>query len=215
MTEGRCTRRRHRRPTRVRCTPRLRCATTLPGAALLLAALAAPVRAEDADFREVLQRVGSAIAPVGIEGGAVEAGVSGTIVSAGTTSLSVGWRLGTFLAAGPGLLGAEGSVGWARIAELDRLELLGGVSWSPVSEGAVLPYAAALGGMDQEWVGSFSDRRGLVGAGVGLRSLVGRRALIRTEYRYLRALDDGVDRSYHVVEFGLSLLFRNELRLTG
>ncbi len=79
-----------------------------------------------------------------------------------------------------------------------------------LGESGLYAYAAAGGGVRQEWLGSFREARYPVGASLGLRALLDARAAARIEYRYRRVLDDPVaDYSEHVALVGLSLLFRN------
>ena len=184
-------------------------------AALVLMLLAVPPGARaEGDPLEMPRRVVAAPAPSGLRAGAVELGIGGSVVSEGTTSLDVATRLGTFLpVSARGLIGAEGSLGWARVADLDRLDALVTAAWLPVSEGPVLPGVFLTGGIRQEWVGSFSQGRTAFGGGTGLRFPTGRRVLFRLDYRFLRLFDEAVDRDEHVVSFGLSILFRNEPRL--
>ncbi len=185
----------------------------LAAVALLLLVVPPGARAQE-DPLVVPRRVVAALPPSGLRAGAVELGIGGSVVSEGTTSLDVATRLGTFFPfSARGLIGAEGSLGWARVAELDRLDALATVAWLPVSEGPMLPSVFLTGGMRQEWVGSFSLGRAAFGGGTGLRFPTGRRVLFRLDYRFLRLFDDAVDRDEHVVGFGLSILFRNDPRL--
>lgn len=173
---------------------------TRPGL-LLLAVVAAMLAAS----------AGARAAPA-LQSGCVELGVAGSLVAVeATTRAEVLSRGGTFIGAGPGLLGIEMEVGYEHRSALDALLLLWDVSWQmPIGESGILPFVAIGGGVQQEWIGSFSETRAPVGVHVGLRGLAGTRAGIRAEYRFQRVLGDPAsDYNQHTVLIGLSLFLRN------
>jgi hypothetical protein len=67
-----------------------------------------------------------------------------------------------------------------------------------------------VGGVRQEWLGSFRETRYPVGAALGLSVLANERAALRVEWRVLKVLDDPVeDPVEHRVLAGISVFFRN------
>jgi hypothetical protein len=144
--------------------------------------------------------------------GAIELGASGAVTRVeGLTHASVALRCGSFLGIGSGLAGIEGELSYAHVSGLDELGVEAALSWQrPVARGAAYPYAALAWGLRQEWLGSFREVRYPLGGTLGLRTLLGRRAATRVEYRYRRVLGDPVaDFSEHELRLGLSVLFRN------
>jgi hypothetical protein len=143
--------------------------------------------------------------------GVVEFGVAGSLHhTEGATRATVSLRGGSFLSAGPGLFGFEGEAAYSRIRELDRLDLLGNVSWSLKTKSPAYPFAAMIVGVRQEWLGSFRNSLVPIGGSVGVRALMGSKAALRVEYRIVRFLDDPIpDFTEHQVLLGISLLLRN------
>ncbi len=147
-----------------------------------------------------------------LHSGAIELGVAGSMTAVeGVTRATLQVHSGLFFAAGPVLMAVEPEIAWTHVHSLDGMDLDLGVSaHRRLGESALHAYAAAGGGVRQEWLGSFRETRYPVGASLGLRALLDPRAAARIEYRYRRVLDDPVaDYSEHVVLVGLSLLFRN------
>ena len=67
-----------------------------------------------------------------------------------------------------------------------------------------------VGGVRQEWLGSFRETRFPVGAAAGVRVLASERAALRVEWRVLKVLDDPVeDPIEHRVLAGLSIFLGN------
>ena len=165
--------------------------------ALLLAVLGSAAPALAADDREILP-------------GAFELGLAGSLASTdGSTRVSLALRGGSFLSLGPGLLGLEAELGYARVRELDRLDVLGNVAWL-YPAGAAYPFVAATAGTRQEWLGSFRNARAPVGWIAGLRVLMGESAALRAEYRWLHVFDEPLpDFDEHHVLVGVSVLLGN------
>jgi hypothetical protein len=144
--------------------------------------------------------------------GAIEVGLAASLVSIeGSNRADAVLRGGTFGRFGQGLAGFEFEVDYGHVSSLDQLGFHGSLSWQPdLRQTAALPFIAVGGGVRQEWLGSFRQARYPIGMTLGLRLLVGPRACVRTEYRFLRVLQDPVaDFTEHRVLTGFSLLFRN------
>ncbi len=148
-----------------------------------------------------------------IHPGAIELGLAGATSSAGHgVDAAVAIRGGTFLPGEPGRIGLEIEGRWERVRELDRLDVMGALSWGrPAGNSAAHPYLAAAAGIRQEWLGSFRQGRFPIGGAVGVRVLFSDRVALRTEYRTRRVLGDPVGGfTEHGLDVGLSLFFRNE-----
>lgn len=144
--------------------------------------------------------------------GAIELGVAGALSNIeGIQSGALWVRAGIFTEALRGLAGAELSAGYSHVSSLDRFDLAAAVNWGKRwGQSGNYPYVSLSGGWRQEEVGSFSHGRFPVGFGIGVRSLVGRRAGFRLEYGYRRVLNDPVaDFNEHEITIGLSIYFRN------
>lgn len=131
-------------------------------------------------------------APDRLASGDVELGLSASVVSIeGSTAGEFTARGGRFFAAPGGLCGVEVGLGYATLLDLDRLDLDLSVDWQPdLPDTAAHPYLGLRVGVRQEWLGSFQVARYPVGPVAGLRTLVAERALVRSEIRLLRVLDD-------------------------
>ena len=145
-----------------------------------------------------------------IAAGVLELGLAGsTVTIEGSTQATLAVRFGAFVAAPRGLAGFEAETGWTRMRDYDALDLLGASAWSGrMGAGPVHPFVGVIGGVRQEWMGSFRQSRFPVGAAVGARILVTEDVAVRAEWRGLRVLDDPMDDPFenHVV-LGLSVLF--------
>ena len=127
-----------------------------------------------------------------------------TVTVEGETRSDLGLRYGPHFA-GPAnsLWNVEAELGHRHQLELDELDLSLALGITHrLQEGAVHPYAAAVAGIRQEWLGSFQRGRYPVGFDLGARVVVGERALFRAELRYRRVLgDDAAD--FNETRFGL------------
>jgi len=175
-----------------------------PVALALLVALAHSAPAQCAEQRSGLLRAG-----------AIELGVAGSATRIeGVTRGSAAVRCGSFLTARSGLAGIEGELNYAHVGGLDALGLEANLSWQrAMSGGAAYPYLALAWGIRQEWLGSFREVRYPLGATLGLRTMLGRRAATRIEYRFRRVLGDPVaDFNEHELRLGLSVFFGNSIK---
>ncbi len=149
---------------------------------------------------------------VSINTGAIELGVAGALTNVeGIQTGTLRVRTGMFAERLNGLVGAEVGAGYSHVSSLDRFDLSAAVSWGKKwGRSGNYPYVSLVAGWRQEEVGSFSHGRYPVGFGIGMRSLVGRRAGFRVEYGYRRVLNDPVaDFNEHEITIGLSIFFRN------
>jgi hypothetical protein len=156
--------------------------------------------------------VAAASSEPGLAPGTIEVGLAGASTTVnGSTNVTAALRSGSFLGIGRAqLLGYEAEVAYTRIRDLDRLDVFGNLAWLfPVGSPVLLPSIGFSGGLRQEWLGSFSNARGRLGATLGLRTLASRRVAARVEYRFVRLFDSQADFNEHEVVFGLSILFRN------
>ena len=151
--------------------------------------------------------------PPTLYAGAVEVGGSMTLSSVeGVTSSSVGLYVGTFFDLWTGLLGAELGTTFHHVSSRNILDLELQSTWQRrLRDTPNYPFAAVAVGMRREDIGSFGATRFPVGFGVGLRTLFGQRAALRTEYRFRRVLDDPVaDYNEHHLVVGFSVFFNNK-----
>ena len=147
-----------------------------------------------------------------IRAGAIELGLSGSLTTvAGSSTVTISTRSGTFVRAAAGLAGLEAELAYSHVQSLDRLDVQVYLSWQrPPGKTPLYPYVAMGGGIRQEWIGSFKQVRYPVGLSLGLRALVSQRVAFRTDYRFLRLLNDPVSNfSEHQITIGLSVFFRN------
>jgi hypothetical protein len=153
-------------------------------------------------------------APV-IRPGTIELGLAGALTTVEGIQTGTLWvRSGMFDDALSGVIGAEVIAGYSHVSSLDRFDLAAAFSWGRRwGESGNYPYGSVSLGWRQQEVGSFSHARFPVGFGVGMRSLIGRRAGFRVEYAYRRVLNDPVaDFNEHEMTIGLSVFFRNNER---
>ena len=144
--------------------------------------------------------------------GAIEIGVSAAVTSVeGTQQVLISGRGGYFLGAGAGLIGVEAEVGYLHQLSLDRVDLGGQLSWQPrLDDRPYHPYVGFGAALRQEHLGSFSQTRYPLGLDLGLRTLLTRSVLVRTELRWRRVVGDPVA-NFNEVSFvaGVSLVARN------
>ncbi len=147
-----------------------------------------------------------------IRAGAIELGLSGSLTTVeGLSRGLASVRGGTFLSAINGLVGFEAELSYSHVQSLDRVDVLGHLSWQrAVGRSSVYPYVAIGGGIRKEWIGSFRQVRVPLGFSLGLRALLSQRVAFRTEYRFLRVMSDPISNfSEHQLTIGLSIFFRN------
>lgn len=145
-----------------------------------------------------------------LSAGAIELGVTGAATRVeGLTSGSAALNCGSFLQAKSGLAGIEGELEYTHVGGLDALGLEAHVSWQrAMSNGTAYPYVALAWGLRQEWLGSFRVVRYPVGGTLGVRTMLGRRAATRVEYRFRRVMGDPVaNYNEHALRLGLSVFF--------
>jgi hypothetical protein len=132
----------------------------------------------------------------------------------GSTDLAVQARSGAFLGAGEFLLGGEMELGFEHVNALERLDVLAAVVASKQAGATTLhPYLGAIGGVRQEWLGSFRQSRFPLGVAAGVRALVSERAAVRLDYRWLHFFDDPVeDFDEQQLVAGISLFLCNAPR---
>ncbi len=148
--------------------------------------------------------------PRTIDAGTNELGLAASTVSVeGSTHASLALRFGTFLGAPRGAFGLEAETGWTHVRSHDALDVLGSIAWAfRAGKSALHPFAGVIGGVRQEWLGSFRESRYPLGAAVGARVVVAEHAAIRAEWRGVRVLDDPVrDPFEHRMILGVSILF--------
>jgi hypothetical protein len=148
-----------------------------------------------------------------LRSGAIELGLAGSLVTVeGIVSGSGTVRGGVFKKIFGGLGAFEADAGYTHVSSLDELELEGAVSWQRrVGATSNYPYVSVGGGIRYMEVGSFDRTRYPFGFGLGLRSLLGKRAGVRVEYRFRRVMNDPVSNfSEHRLMLGLSVFFRNQ-----
>lgn len=144
--------------------------------------------------------------------GAWEAGVAASFLSAeGTTRGDLGLRAGRFFGAPRGLFAVGAELDYTHVSHLDEFGLEGTIGWSAAgTREGMLPFANVAAGIRRESIGSFHEARYPVGFSAGVRSLFGRRAALRFEYRFRRVLGDPVaDFTEHRTVVGLSLFWHN------
>lgn len=147
-----------------------------------------------------------------LRAGAVEAAVNGSFTKIeGSSSGTMGLAGGYIARVGPVALRVRGGFGYARVAELDRIDFYGAAHvLRRIASSSAYPYVGVAGGVRQEWVGSFSQSRYPVGIDAGVTALVSETAAVGIGYEFKRILDDPVSNyDEHRVVFGLSILFRN------
>jgi hypothetical protein len=132
--------------------------------------------------------------PVVLAPGTTEVGLAASLTSASeTTTGSASVRVSRFVGVGGALFVPGIDFGYAHVREHDALEALAVLGWTGrVGDGAAYPFVAFVGGVRQDWQGSFREARFPVGGAVGLRTVVGERAGVVVEYRVLRVVDDPV-----------------------
>ncbi len=144
--------------------------------------------------------------------GAVEVGLAGSLASVeGATRGAVALRVGMHRRTAGRLWSLEGEIAQAHERDADRFDALATLAWGfRLGSSSVHPFAGAIAGIRQEWIGSFRQSRVPVGAAFGLRALASDRAGLRIDYRVLRILDDPVaDFTEHGLAAGFSIFFRN------
>jgi hypothetical protein len=147
-----------------------------------------------------------------IRPGALELGLGASVIAAeGTSRAAIEARAGTFVGAPRGLLGFEVDGGWTHVRADDVVDALAAITWGGAfHRSAAHPFVGVVGGVRQEWLGSFRETRYPVGAVVGVNVLASERAALRVEWRVLKVLDDPVeDPVEHRVLAGISVFFRN------
>ncbi len=144
--------------------------------------------------------------------GAMEAGLSGSLISvAGNATGSVAVSGTRFLGAPGGLAAVGAGAAYAHTAGLGRLDLFVEGAWTRrAGDSALYPFAGVVAGLRQEWVGSFRLARYPVGIAGGVRAVVSERAALEVEARLLRVLHDPVaDYTEVSMAAGIGLLFGN------
>ena len=147
-----------------------------------------------------------------IRPGALELGLGASVIAAeGTSRAAVEARAGTFVGAPRGLVGFEVDGGWTHVRADDVVDALAAITWGGAfRRSAAHPFVGVVGGVRQEWLGSFRETRYPVGAALGLSVLASERAALRVEWRVLKVLDDPVeDPVEHRVLASISVFFRN------
>lgn len=147
-----------------------------------------------------------------IRSGALELGLGGAVIAVeGTTRAAIEARAGTFVGAPRGLVGFEVDAGWTHVRADDVVDALGAITWGAAfRRSAAHPFVGVVGGVRQEWLGSFRETRFPVGVAAGVRVLASERAALRVEWRVLKVLDDPVeDPIEHRVLAGLSIFLGN------
>ncbi|MDH3216611.1 MAG: hypothetical protein OEN01_10000 [Candidatus Krumholzibacteria bacterium] len=144
--------------------------------------------------------------------GAIEIGVDASMTTVeGITTGAVLFRGGVFGEAAGGLVGLELAAGYQHVRSFDQggLEVVASMQ-KKFRRTTNYPFVSVGGGLRYEEVGSFDHTWYPLGFAVGVRSLLGRRAGFRVEYRFRRILNDpSSDFSEHHLSIGLSLFFRN------
>lgn len=150
--------------------------------------------------------------PVKLHAGAIELDLSGSLLDMeGVSRYALALRSGIFFEAPAGLGAVELELGYSRVSSLDLLDLGVHISWQRAFwESPVYPYLGLAGGFRQERLGSFDQVPYPVGVITGVRVLLGQQAAFRTDFEFLRILNDPVqDYSERKLVLGVSLLFRN------
>jgi hypothetical protein len=132
--------------------------------------------------------------PAVLSPGVTELGLAASLTAASeTTTGSASVRVSRFVGVGGALFASGIDLGYAHVREHDALEALAMLGWTGrVGDGAAYPFVAFVGGVRQDWQGSFREARFPAGGAVGLRTVVGERAGVVVEYRMLRVTDDPV-----------------------
>lgn len=148
--------------------------------------------------------------------GAVELGISGSLVSSGVAgrASTLAVRAAALRGAGPGLATVGAEVAYRHVGnlgDLDQVRATAHVGWTaPLAASSAYPFASVWAGIDHDRVGSFRQTRTPIGTGVGIRALVSRGAAVHVEYRYARVRDPDVsDFNEHEILTGVTLLLRN------
>jgi len=147
-----------------------------------------------------------------IESGAIELGLAGGFQSVeGSRTLSTAFALSRYVGGGEQRLFVKAITEYTHVGELDAGEfaMAGGLLLRTFDSPAH-PYAGVRFGVQQEWLGSFSQVRYPVGIEVGVKVLTSRGAALTMAYEYRRMLSDPIA-SYNEHRFvlGVSVLFRN------
>jgi hypothetical protein len=148
-----------------------------------------------------------------IRAGAWELGFNGSVISReGTVNSTVALFSNRFFTGGEVTLSAGAVAAYTRVSDLDRIDLEAlFAAYKRLPGSSAYLYAGAGGGVRQEWVGSFQQAHYPVGADVGLKALVSRRAAVTVTYEYRRILNDPVaDFDEHRFVVGISILLRND-----
>lgn len=189
----------------------IRGAVTVALAAGVLLIPAASHAADDPTT--ILNRIVTTFAPPRIHAGAYELGVAGSVVREGGTTVSLNLRGARFFDLRGTRFALEADAGWTHVRELDGVDFLGSVQWLPWPDARMLPFAGVIGGVRQEWLGSFREARVPIGVTLGVRVLAGHSAAFRAEYRFLQITGDVVgNHGEHRLQFGMSMLLGNHPR---
>ncbi|MFQ5602492.1 MAG: hypothetical protein ACE5HS_04420 [bacterium] len=145
--------------------------------------------------------------------GAWELGFSGTLtVQEGLANAALSIRGGRFLLPVlSGLGGLELELAYAHVRALDLLDMQCTVTWQrALGRSTAHLFLALGGGIRQEWLGSFRQRRVPAGFALGIRTLFGQKVGMRTEYQFRRIFNDPVAAfTEHKLVVGLSLFIHN------
>jgi hypothetical protein len=151
--------------------------------------------------------------PVIIHPGSIEIGIGGSLVAVeGIVSASLTVRGGSFFSTSAGNGSLELALTYTHLAIHDLLDIQPQLTWSiPIPAGSVIPFLCIGGGVRQEWIGSFTQLRYPVGAGGGIRAMMGREVGVRAEYLWRYLLNDPIaGYSEHSIQLGLSWFLCNQ-----
>jgi hypothetical protein len=153
----------------------------------------------------------SAAEELRLEAGMNELGIRAAFISDGATQQNeFGLRFGHFFGAPrEALVNLEGEFAYAKLLDLDRLEMTSRVGvLPPFSNTSLQPSLSLSVGVRQEWLGSFQRARYPIGIEAGLRVQTSQHSLVRFDFQLLRVLGDAVnDFTEKRLNFGVSLLF--------
>ena len=147
--------------------------------------------------------------------GAIELGLAGAMTSiAGSVDADVRLRAGMCGRVANQLIEVGIEPSYDHVEGLDVLGVEATLDWiHHLRDSREYVFLSIGGGIRQEWLGSFSEARYPLGAGLGVGHLLSNTAGIRAEYRYRRILDDPVaDYSEQSLLVGLSVFLRNRPR---
>ena len=138
-----------------------------------------------------------------IQPGAWELGFNGSFLSReGSATSTFEVFTNRFWMPGGVPVSAGGSIGYARVSDLDRADLeAAAAAYKRLTESTAYAYIGVAGGLSQEWIGSFSQARYPIGFDMGIKALVSRRAAITVSYKFRRLLNDPVaDYNEHKIQ---------------